>query len=101
MNDLRHFAPEAVRDVEDATDWLANSPTGPPLARRFLTAVTEAAARISQRPLIGHRRTDLLPDPFRLRRVSGFPYLLVSMPSDLRQPFWVFCRWRAIWTAAG
>lgn len=77
MNGLRHFAPQAVRDVEDATDWLANSPGGTPLARRFLTAVIEAAERIGQRPFLGHRRTDVLPDPFRFRRVIGFPYLLI------------------------
>jgi hypothetical protein len=52
------------------------------LARRFLTAVIEAAERVRQqvRPLMtdnGHQRTDLLPDPFRFRRVTGFPYLLI------------------------
>ena len=54
---------------------LTGRPTA--LARRFLTVVIEAAARFSQRPLLGHRRTDLLPDPFRFRHITGFPFLLV------------------------
>jgi toxin ParE1/3/4 len=74
---LRNFAPRAVRDVEDAADWLADGPGGEPLARRFLVAVAEAAGRISQRPLLGHRRLELLPDPYRFYPVRGFPYLLV------------------------
>jgi plasmid stabilization system protein ParE len=66
VNGLRHFAPQAVRDVEDAADWLANSPGGTPLARRFLTAVIEAAERIGQRPLLGHQRTELFAGPVPL-----------------------------------
>ena len=73
----RNFAPRAVRDVEDAADWLAAGPGGVPLARRFLAAVAEAGGRIAQRPQLGHRRPELLPDPFRFYAVKGFPYLLI------------------------
>ncbi len=77
MNRLRHLAPQAVRDVEEAADWLADSPGGVVLARRYLSAVIEAFARIAQRPLLGHRRPELLPARFRFHAVRGFPYLLV------------------------
>ena len=73
----RNFAPQAVRDVEDAAAWLADGPGGDPLARRFLTAVADAAGRIAQRPLLGHRRVELLSDPYRFYAVRGFSYLLV------------------------
>lgn len=77
MTGPRHFAPRAVRDIEDAADWLAESPAGTELATRFTTAVVDAAERIAHRPLLGHRRLDILPDPFRFHRVRGFSYLLV------------------------
>ena len=77
MTGPRHFAPQAVRDIEAAADWLADSPGGSPIVRRFLAAVIDAAGWVSQRPLLGHRRLDLLPDPFRFHRIRGFPYLLI------------------------
>ena len=89
MNSARQFAPQALRDVEDAADWLASAQGGPLLARRFATAVIEAAERIERRPLLGHRRPELLPDPFRFRRVTGFPYLLVY---DAKRPVPVILR---------
>lgn len=77
MTPLRNFAPQAVRDVEDAADWLADGPGGEALARRFLAAVAEAAGRVAQRPFLGHRRLELLPDPYRFHAVKGFSYLLI------------------------
>lgn len=77
MTFLRNFAPQAVRDVEDEADRLADGPGGEPLARRFVAAVAEAAGRVAQRPLLGHRRLELLPDPYRFYAVKGFSYLLV------------------------
>ena len=77
MTPLRNFAPEALRDIETAADWLADGPGGEPLARRFVHAVTEAGGRVAKRPLLGHRRLELLPDPYRFYAVKGFPYLLV------------------------
>jgi hypothetical protein len=47
---LRSFAPQAVRDVEDAADWLADGPGGVPLARKFLVGVVDAADLVARRP---------------------------------------------------
>ncbi len=77
MTGRRPFAPQAARDVEDAVDWFADGPGGTALARRFLAAVIEAAEQVGRRPLLGHRRLELLPEPFRFHRVRGFPFLLV------------------------
>jgi plasmid stabilization system protein ParE len=72
-----NLAPQAIRDVEDAAAWFADGPGGEPLARRFARAVAAAAGRVSQRPLLGHRRLSLLPDPYRFYAVRGFDYVLV------------------------
>ena len=72
-----NLAPQAIRDVEDAAAWFADGPGGKSLARQFARAVAVAADRVSQRPLLGHRRLELLPDPYRFYAVSGFDYLLV------------------------
>ena len=71
------FAPQAVRDVEGAADWLAEFGGGPDVARRMALAVVEAAQRVTVRPLLGHARPALLPAPFRFWTVRGFPYVLV------------------------
>ena len=76
MNWPEEFAPSAIRDVEDAVDWLADS-AGPQVARRLATTIVESARRIVEHPLIGHLRPQLLPSPFRVWAVRGFPYLLV------------------------
>lgn len=73
----RNLAPRAIRDVEDAAAWFADGPGGVDRARRFAQAVAAAAGRISQRPLLGHRRAAFLPDPYRFYAVTGFEYLLV------------------------
>jgi plasmid stabilization system protein ParE len=72
-----NLSPQAIRDVEDAAGWFADGPGGEPLARRFARAVGAAANRVSQRPLLGHRRLELLPDPYRFYAVREFDYLLV------------------------
>lgn len=70
------FAPQAVRDVEDAIDWLAENGSVQ-IARRMAMATVDAARRVVGRPLIGRARPDLLPLHFRTWAVPGFPYLLV------------------------
>ncbi len=40
-------------------------------------AVAVAAERVARRPLLGHRRLDVLPARFRFLAVKGFSYLLV------------------------
>ena len=82
----RNLAPQAIRDVEDAAAWFADGPGGKPLARRFARAVAAAAGRVSLRPLLGHRRLELLPDPYRFYAVRGFDYLLVYNAARAEAP---------------
>jgi plasmid stabilization system protein ParE len=71
------FSPRTIRDVEEAAAWLAERDGGEQLARRFARAVGAAAGRIARRPMLGHRRLALLPDPYRFHAVTGFDDLLV------------------------
>jgi toxin ParE1/3/4 len=73
----QNLSPRALRDIEQAADDIAASAAGPAFADRFAVAVADAAERAARRPLLGHRRLDLLPGRFRFRAVKGFPYLLV------------------------
>jgi plasmid stabilization system protein ParE len=56
---------------------MAASVAGPSFADRFAVAGADAAERVAQRPLLGHRRLEFLPDRFRFWAVKGFDYRLV------------------------
>ncbi len=72
-----NLSPRALRDINEAVDDIAESAAGPAFADRFAVAVAEAAAWVARRPLLGHRRLELLPGHFRFSAVKGFSYLLV------------------------
>lgn len=73
----QNLSPQALRDIDKAVDDMAASAAGPAFADRFAAAVAEVAQRVAQRPLLGHRRIELLPARFRFWAVKGFDYLLV------------------------
>ena len=70
---LRSFTPRACRDLRDACLWLAR--TNPAVAHA-LAAEERAAQRLAERPLLGRRRPELAPEPFRFWALRGFPYVL-------------------------
>jgi plasmid stabilization system protein ParE len=73
----KNLSPQALRDIDDAVDDIAASVAGPAFAERFAVAVADTAERVARRPLLGHRRPELLPGRFRFWAVKGFDYLLV------------------------
>jgi plasmid stabilization system protein ParE len=73
----KNLSPQALRDIDDAVDAIAASVAGPSFAERFAVAVADTAERAAHRPLLGHRRLELLPGRFRFWAVKGFDYLLV------------------------
>ena len=78
----KNFSPQALRDIDRGVDDIAESAAGPAFADRFAVAVAGAAERVARRPLLGHRRLDLLPGRFRFWAVKGFSYLLVYDAED-------------------
>ena len=77
------FAPAARNAIRDAVIWIAAD--SPDAARRFRTALTDAARLIGGRPGIGRRHPVLLGKRYRLWSLAGFPYLLVYDP-DTQPP---------------
>jgi plasmid stabilization system protein ParE len=73
----KNLSPRALHDIDRAVDDIAASAAGPAFADRFAVAVADAADRVARRPLLGHRRLELLPGRFRFSAVKGFSYLLV------------------------
>ncbi len=78
---MRHFAPQAQADLDDAVGWLLDHGAAAGAAERLLTAVQEAAELLAKRPQLGRRRPDLLPDPFRFWSIPRQGLLLVYVAS--------------------
>ena len=74
---MRRFAPQAQADLDEAVGWLLDHDSAAAAAERLLTAVLDAAERLAVRPLLGRRRPDLLPDPFRFWSIPRHSLLLV------------------------
>ena len=74
---MRHFAPKAQADLDELVGWLLDHGSAAVVAERLLTSVLEAADRLAARPLLGRRRPDLLPDPFRFWSIPRHSLLLV------------------------
>ena len=56
---------------------VADGHGGSPLAERLLSVALEAGDLIARKHLRGHRRLDLLPDPYRFWSLWLSPYLVV------------------------
>ncbi len=68
---------QALRDIDKAVDDMVEAGAGLAYAERFAVAAAETADKIARRPLLGHRRLELLPGRFRFWAIRGFDYLLV------------------------
>ena len=78
---MRNFAPQAQIDLDEAVGWLLDRGSAAKAAERLLTDVLDAVAFLEQRPQIGRRRPDLLPDPFRFWSIPRHSLILVYDPS--------------------
>jgi plasmid stabilization system protein ParE len=72
---VRLFAPRARRELRDASVWIARD--SQVTAHALVTEALRAAAMLARQPMLGRRRLDLLPEPYRFWSLRGFPYLLV------------------------
>lgn len=76
------LAPSAERDLSEAVRWLALDNSA--VADAFRHATLASMQRIVECRMLGRRRLELAPSPYRFWRVAGFPYLIVY--NAARQP---------------
>ena len=81
MSRFRNLSPDAADDLDAMIGWMLDRGTSAALAERVLAAVLDAADRLADRPMLGRRRPDLLPDPFRFWSIPRHQLLLVYDPS--------------------
>ena len=81
MSRLRNFSRQASADLDDAVGWLLDHGVAPASAEQLLTTVLAAAERLAERPALGRRRPDLLPEPFRFWSIPRWKLLLVYDPT--------------------
>ena len=72
-----NLSDQALQDIYEAVDDMIAHGGTPAYVERFAVAAAETAKKVAQRPLLGHRRLELLPGRFRFWAVRGFDYLLV------------------------
>ncbi|WP_428541250.1 type II toxin-antitoxin system RelE/ParE family toxin [Rhodopila sp.] len=77
------LSPMANRDLEAATRWIAKD--NPAAARALRSIVARTAITIGEHPNVGSQRPDIVPPPFRIIPLRGFPYIIVYH-SDRRPP---------------
>ena len=81
MSRFRNLSPDAADDLDAMIGWMLDRGASAALAERVLAAVLDAADRLAERPLLGRRRPDLLPEPFRFWSIPRHRLLLVYDPS--------------------
>jgi len=78
---FRNFSRQAAADLDDAVGWHLDHGGAAAAAERLLTTVLAAAERLATHPLLGRRRPDLLPEPYRFWSIPRWRLLLVYDPT--------------------
>jgi len=81
VSPFRNFARQAAADLDDAVGWLLDHGGSSAAAEDLLTTVLAAGERLAERPLLGRRRPDLLPEPYRFWSILRWQLLLVYDPT--------------------
>ena len=81
MSRFRNFSLQAAADLDHAVGWLLDHGTAPASAEQLLTTVLAAAERLAERPALGRKRPELLPEPFRFWSIPRWKLLLVYDPT--------------------
>ena len=80
MSRFRNFSRRAAADLDDTVGWLLDH-GGAATAEQLLTTVLAAGERLAERPQLGRRRSDLLPEPYRFWSIPRWRLLLVYDPT--------------------
>ena len=81
MSRFRNFSRRAAEDLDATVGWLLDRGGAASAAEQLLTAVLAAGERLAQHPLLGRRRPDLLPEPYRFWSIPRWRLLLVYDPT--------------------
>jgi len=81
MSRFRNFSRQAAADLDDIVGWKLDHGDAAAAAERLLTAVLATGERLAERPLLGRRRPDLLPEPYRFWSIPRHRLLLVYDPT--------------------
>ena len=81
MSCFRNFSRQATADLDDAVGWFLDHGGVAGVAEQLLMTVLDAGERLAARPLLGRRRPDLLPEPYRFWSIPRYRLLLVYDPT--------------------
>jgi plasmid stabilization system protein ParE len=78
---FRNFSRRAAADLDETVGWLLDRGGEAAAAEQLLTTVLAAGERLAKHPLLGRRRPDLLPEPYRFWSIPRWRLLLVYDPT--------------------
>ena len=81
MSRFRNFSRQAAAELDDIVGRRLDQGDAAPAAERLLATVLAAGERLAERPLLGRRRPDLLPEPYRFWSIPRWRLLLVYDPT--------------------
>jgi plasmid stabilization system protein ParE len=81
MSHFRNFSRQAAADLDCTVGWMLDHGSAAAAAEQLLTMVLAAGKRLAQRPLLGRRRPELLPEPYRFWSIPRYRLLLVHDPT--------------------
>lgn len=81
MSRFRNFSRRAAADLDPIVGRILDHRGAAAAAERLLTTVLAAGERLADWPLLGRRRPDLLPEPYRFWSIPRHRLLLVYDPT--------------------
>ena len=81
MSRFRNFSRQAAAELDDIVGRRLDQGDAASTAEQLLSSVLAAGERLAERPLLGRRRPDLLPEPYRFWSIPRWRLVLVYDPT--------------------